>query len=54
MTTLDCLAPRRVAVFWSALLRRPLAAHANGWVFRGERDDDHPRILFQPVPEPKG
>ena len=51
--TIDCVDPRRVARFWAALLgRRPGPSQA-GWVYLGERGDPQPRLVFQPVPEPR-
>jgi len=51
--TIDCLDPERVAQFWSALLRRPPGTSESGWVYLGERGDPQPRLVFQPVAEPK-
>jgi predicted enzyme related to lactoylglutathione lyase len=50
--TIDCLDPRRVAEFWSALLGREPGVSQEGWVYLGERGDPQPRLVFQPVPEP--
>jgi len=51
--TLDCLDPHRVAQFWSALLGRKPGPSPDGWVYLGERSDAQPRLVFQPVSEPK-
>ncbi|WP_366526364.1 VOC family protein [Ferrimicrobium sp.] len=52
--TIDCLDPEgRVAKFWSALLQRQPRPSQSGWVYLGERGDPPPRLVFQPVPEPK-
>jgi predicted enzyme related to lactoylglutathione lyase len=51
--TIDCIDPARVARFWSALLNREPGPSQDGWVYLGERGDDQPRLVFQPVPEPK-
>jgi len=48
-----CLDPDRVARFWSALLGREPGPSEDGWVYLGERDDPQPRLVFQPVPEPR-
>ena len=51
--TIDCADPRRVAQFWSALLDREEGPTEPGWVYLGDRSDPLPRLVFQPVPEPK-
>jgi predicted enzyme related to lactoylglutathione lyase len=51
--TVDCLDPQRVAAFWSELLGREVGPSEPGWVYLGSRDDVLPRLVFQPVPEPK-
>jgi predicted enzyme related to lactoylglutathione lyase len=51
--TIDCLDPERVAPFWSALLQREPGPSQDGWVYLGQRGDPQPRLVFQPVPEPK-
>jgi predicted enzyme related to lactoylglutathione lyase len=51
--TVDCVDPRRVARFWSALLEREEGPSQDGWVYLGERTDVLPRLVFQPVSEPK-
>lgn len=51
--TVDCLDPTRVAAFWSALLDRAPGPTEEGWVYLGHREDVLPRLVFQPVPEPK-
>jgi predicted enzyme related to lactoylglutathione lyase len=51
--TIDCVEPRRLARFWSALLGRAEGPSEPGWVYLGERGDALPRLVFQPVPEPK-
>lgn len=51
--TIDCVDPERVARFWSALLGRTPGPSREGWVYLGERDDPQPRLVFQPVPEPR-
>jgi predicted enzyme related to lactoylglutathione lyase len=51
--TIDCVDPQRVARFWSALLGREPGPSPDGWVYLGHRGDPQPRLVFQPVPEPK-
>ncbi|MCZ7439384.1 VOC family protein [Micromonospora sp. WMMC241] len=51
--TIDCLDPVRVARFWSALLGREPGASEQGWVYLGEPGDAQPRLVFQPVAEPR-
>lgn len=51
--TVDCIDVARVARFWSALLDRPQGPSEPGWVYLGRRDDPQPRLVFQPVTEPK-
>lgn len=51
--TIDCLDPGRVSRFWSQLLGRTEAESELGWVYLGERSDALPRLVFQPVSEPK-
>jgi predicted enzyme related to lactoylglutathione lyase len=51
--TFDCLDPQGVARFWSALLGREPGPSQEGWVYLGHRDDAQPRLVFQPVSEPK-
>ena len=51
--TIDCLDPVRVARFWSALLGRAPGPSQEGWVYLGEPGDAQPRLVFQPVPEPR-
>ena len=51
--TIDCLDPERVARFWSALLGREPGPSQDGWVYLGHRGDAQPRLVFQPVLEPK-
>jgi len=51
--TFDCADPHRVARFWSALLGREPGPSQDGWVYLGRRGDPQPRLVFQPVPEPK-
>jgi predicted enzyme related to lactoylglutathione lyase len=51
--TFDCLDPQRVARFWGALLDREPGPSENGWVYLGRRGDPQPRLVFQPVKEPK-
>ena len=51
--TIDCVDPQRVARFWSALLGREPGPSQAGWVHLGHRGDPQPRLVFQPVPEPK-
>ncbi len=51
--TIDCLDPRRLARFWSALLGREEGPTEPGWVYLGHRDDVLPRLVFRPVPERK-
>jgi predicted enzyme related to lactoylglutathione lyase len=51
--TVDCADPQLVARFWSALLGREPGPSQHGWVYLGQRGDPEPRLVFQPVPEPK-
>lgn len=51
--TFDCVDPQRVARFWSALLGREPGPSEDGWVYLGHRGDAQPRLVFQPVSEPK-
>jgi predicted enzyme related to lactoylglutathione lyase len=51
--TIDCVDPVRVARFWSTLLGREQGPSQEGWVYLGQRDDAQPRLVFQPVEEPK-
>ncbi|MFE3194398.1 VOC family protein [Nocardia sp. NPDC059240] len=51
--TVDCVNVERVAGFWSALLDRPGGPSEPGWVYLGEPGDAQPRLIFQPVREPK-
>lgn len=51
--TFDCVDPQRVATFWSALLGREPGPSEDGWVYLGHRGDPEPRLVFQPVREPK-
>jgi predicted enzyme related to lactoylglutathione lyase len=51
--TFDCSDPERVARFWGALLDREPGPSQDGWVYLGQRGDSLPRLVFQPVPEPK-
>ncbi len=51
--TIDCIDPDRVARFWSALLERDPGPSEQGWVYLGRRGEPQPRLVFQPVKEPK-
>ncbi|WP_339135968.1 VOC family protein [Streptomyces sp. f51] len=51
--TIDCVDVEKVAAFWSALLDRRPGPSRPGWVYLGDRDDPLPRLVFQPVAEPK-
>jgi predicted enzyme related to lactoylglutathione lyase len=51
--TVDCVDPERVARFWSALLGREPGPSEQGWVYLGHRGEPQPRLVFQPVPQPK-
>jgi len=51
--TVDCLDVARVAAFWSALLDRAPGPTRPGWVYLGHPDDPQPRLVFQPVTDPK-
>lgn len=42
-----------MAAFWSALLDRDPGPAQTGWVYLGRRGDALPRLVFQPVAEPK-
>jgi alpha-beta hydrolase superfamily lysophospholipase len=45
--------PAAVARFRSELLGRAEGSAEPGWIYLGERDDVVPRLVFQPVTEPK-
>ncbi|MET7540582.1 VOC family protein [Streptomyces sp. NPDC058293] len=51
--TVDCIDVERVSAFWSVLLDRPRGPSEPGWVYLGHRDDPQPRLVFQPVAEPR-
>jgi len=51
--TVDCRDVQRVAAFWGALLDRDPGPTRPGWVYLGSRGDALPRLVFQPVTEPK-
>ncbi|MFI7061639.1 VOC family protein [Kribbella sp. NPDC050124] len=51
--TVDCVDVERVADFWGALLDRPRAESRPGWIYLGRPGDPRPRLVFQPVTEPK-
>lgn len=51
--TVDCVDVELVATFWSALLGRERGPSQDGWVYLGQREDALPRLVFQPVSEPK-
>ena len=51
--TVDCIDVERVARFWSVLLGRPPGPTRPGCVYLGRHDDPQPRLVFQPVAEPK-
>ncbi|EFK99721.1 conserved hypothetical protein [Streptomyces sp. SPB78] len=51
--TVDCLNAERVAAFRSALLEGPRGPSMPGWIHLGHVDDAQPRLVFQPVPEPR-
>jgi predicted enzyme related to lactoylglutathione lyase len=51
--TFDCRDPEAVARFWSTLLGREPGPSEEGWVYLGHRGDALPRLVFQPVAEPK-
>ncbi|MFE1771448.1 VOC family protein [Streptomyces sp. NPDC059008] len=51
--TIDCVDVERVAGFWSVLLDREPGPSRPGWVYLGQRGDTQPRLVFQPVSEPK-
>jgi predicted enzyme related to lactoylglutathione lyase len=51
--TVDCLDVERVAAFWSGLLGRGKGPSQPGWVYLGDLGDPQPRLVFQPVTEPK-
>jgi predicted enzyme related to lactoylglutathione lyase len=51
--TIDCVDVAKVSAFWQALLGRPPGPTRPGWVYLGRHDDAQPRLVFQPVPEPK-
>jgi len=51
--TVDCVDVERVATFWGSLLCRERGPSQDGWVYLGLRDDALPRLVFQPVAEPR-
>lgn len=54
--TIDCVDPRRMALFWSELLGIALTnEHGDdpGWATVGSRSGHFPRLTFQRVPQPK-
>jgi hypothetical protein len=51
--TIDRVDRERIARFWSAPLGREPEPSRDGWVYLGERGDPQPRLVFQPVPEPR-
>ena len=51
--TVDCVDVERVAAFWSELLDRPKGPSMPGWIYLGDLGDPQPRLVFQPVAEPK-
>ena len=51
--TVDCVDAERVAGFWSALLDRPQGSSQDGRIYLGHPGDPQPRLVFQPVTEPK-
>ncbi|MFD7256785.1 VOC family protein [Streptomyces sp. NPDC059874] len=51
--TIDCVDVQRVAGFWSTLLDRRPGPTRPGWVYLGHPGDPQPRLVFQPVTEPK-
>ncbi|GGW62017.1 VOC family protein [Streptomyces xantholiticus] len=51
--TVDCVDVERVSGFWSVLLNRPAGPSQPGWVYLGHPGDPQPRLVFQPVSEPK-
>ena len=51
--TFDCIDTELVARFWSALLDREVGPSPDGWVYLGHPGDAQPRLVFQPVSEPK-
>ncbi|RKN45029.1 VOC family protein [Streptomyces hoynatensis] len=51
--TVDCLDVERMARFWGTLLDRRPGPSEPGWIYLGHRDDPQPRLVFQPVTEPK-
>jgi hypothetical protein len=51
--TVDCVDPKVLAAFWSALLDRQVTVPLPGWLRLGTRGGTDPVINFQPVPEPK-
>jgi predicted enzyme related to lactoylglutathione lyase len=54
--TIDCIDPRRLAEFWSALLECPLleaGPDRPGWLRLQPLGSNGPFVNFQPVEEPK-
>lgn len=51
--TIDCVDVESVSRFWGALLDREPGSTHGDWVYLGKRGDALPRLVFQPVKEPK-
>jgi hypothetical protein len=51
--TIDCVDVQGVADFWRVLLDRSQGPSQPGWVYLGHSGDLQPRLVFQPVTEPK-
>ena len=50
--TIDCLDPKAVAAFYSALLDRPVVWEAGVWVVVGRTLPNEPHLVFQQVADP--
>ena len=51
--TIDCRHPEPAAAFWAAALDYDTVETVSGWVFLSRTDSSLPKLLLQPVPEPK-
>lgn len=51
--TIDCTNPEAAAAFWAAALDYDNAEVVSGWVFLSRTDSSLPKLLLQPVAEPK-
>ena len=51
--TIDCREPERLADFWAAALGYDKVEVVGDWAFLSRGDSSLPKLLLQPVPEPK-